>query len=89
MRTVKQTSRSCNCDNEEEYFMLSHLMTSPPVRFQTGTEAPDGSTLPSAGKDRKPCILQLHKSEVSGCAIAVFASWLGNRPVKSKMLLIV
>lgn len=62
--------------------MLTRSVTSPPVSFQPWTEAPGGSTLPSAGRDRKThregaFILQLHKSQVFGFRVFkwFFLAW--------------
>lgn len=46
--------------------MLTHSVASPLVSFQSGTQAPDGSTLPPAGGDGKAhsegaFMLHLHK----------------------------
>ncbi len=68
-----ETSKSRNCNNKEEYFMLTHSVTSPPVSVQQWTEAPGSSTLPSAGRDREREREHLYSnyinlmSLVSGC----------------------
>lgn len=62
-----EQAKAATATNKEEYFKLTGSATSPPVSLTAWTEAPDGPTLPSAGRDgtthsEGAFILQLYKS---------------------------